>query len=103
MSYVITNACLGEQYAQCVDVCPVNCIYPGTHNNQPFMVIDPEICINCQACLPVCPINAIVATEEEAPEAASLNAKLAPNFQQNPPVTPRPPNDPPHRPENTLQ
>ena len=48
MSYVITLACLSEQFAKCVEVCPVDCIYPGTHENKPFMVIDPELCINCK-------------------------------------------------------
>ena len=51
MSYVIVAKCLGEQYAQCVEVCPVDCIYPGDHNGEKFMVIDPEICITCGACL----------------------------------------------------
>ena len=89
MAYVITKACLGEQYAQCVDVCPVNCIYPGDYENKPFMVIDPEICINCQACLPVCPVDAIVECEEDDPDSALLNAKLAPLFINNPAVIPR--------------
>jgi len=89
MSYVITKKCLNEQYAQCVDVCPVDCIYPGDYQNKPFMVIDPDICINCDACLDVCPIEAIVASEEEDEEAAALNKKLAPLFKGNPAVQPR--------------
>ncbi len=90
MAYVITQPCLGEQYAACVDVCPVECIYPGDYQNKPFMVIDPDICINCDACLNVCPVNAIVATEAEDPAYATINAKLAPLFKHNPPVEPRP-------------
>ena len=66
------------------------------------MVIDPEVCINCNACLPSCPINAIVETEDEAPQDAALNAKLAPEFKNNPQVTPRPDNDPPRRVDNSL-
>ena len=89
MSYVITEACLGERWAACVEVCPVDCIYPGEHEQTPFMVIDPEICISCEACLYVCPIEAIVATESEAPEAAVLNRRLAPQFKGNAPVCPR--------------
>ena len=29
VSYVITGKCLGERYATCVAVCPVDCIHPG--------------------------------------------------------------------------
>lgn len=83
MAYVITEACLGEQYAKCVEVCPADCIYPGDYEGKPFMVIDPELCINCQACLPVCPIDAIVASEDEAPESAKLNRSLAKVFIRN--------------------
>ena len=60
MPYVITNKCLGERYAACVDVCPVECIHPGDYQGQEFMIIDPEVCIDCGACLPECPIGAIV-------------------------------------------
>lgn len=87
MTYVITKKCLDEQYAECVDVCPADCIYPGTHENKPFMVIDPKLCIDCHACLEVCPVDAIVASPEEAPEAAQLNADLAESFKPNPPVS----------------
>ncbi len=42
MPYVITEKCLGEQYGDCVDVCPVECIHPVEHEGKPFMVIDPD-------------------------------------------------------------
>ena len=83
MSYVITAKCLNERYADCVEVCPADCIYPGTYNDQKFMVIDPDLCINCHACLEVCPVQAIVATEEEDPEFAMINKKLAPLFKEH--------------------
>jgi ferredoxin len=97
MSYVIIEKCLGERYATCVDVCPVNCIYPGDYKDEEFMVIDPEICIDCGACLPECPIEAIVATEEEDPEWAKINEELSPQFKDNPPVEPRGANEPPRK------
>ena len=100
MSYVITGACLGEQYAKCTEVCPADCIYPGEHENQTFMVIDPDQCINCHACLDVCPVNAIVASEEEAPMYAKLNKLLAPLFKENPKVPIRSVSDIPHKPHN---
>ncbi len=102
MAYVITEKCLGERYATCVAVCPVDCIYPGEYQSQEFMVIDPVVCIDCGACLPECPIEAIVETPEEDPEYAKINADLTPQFKGNPAVTPRPSNDPPRKPGNKL-
>src|SRR3954468_14355206 len=70
MSYVITEKCLGERYATCVSVCPVDCIKPGDYQGEEFMIIDPDVCIDCGLCLPECPIGAIVETEDEDPEWA---------------------------------
>ncbi len=102
MSYVINAKCLGEQYAQCVEVCPVDCIYPGEHKGEKFRVIDPDICIPCGACLPVCPIAAIVESEDFDPEFAKINKELTPAFKGNAKVTPRPSNDAPKKPGNKL-
>ena len=82
MAYVITKKCLNQQYGECVEVCPADCIYPGHFNNKKFMVIDPQLCINCHACLEVCPIDAIVGSAEDDPEAAKLNESLAPVFKK---------------------
>jgi len=103
VSYVITGKCLGERYATCVAVCPVDCIHPGEYQGQEFMIIDPEECIDCGACLPECPIEAIVETEEESPEWAKINKELTPSFKGKPQPTPRPANDPPRKPENKLR
>ena len=102
MPYVIVNKCLGERYAACVDVCPVECIYPGEYEGQEFMVIDPEVCIDCGACLPECPIGAIVDSDDEDPEYAKINADLSPAFKDNPAAPLRPSNDPPRRDDNQL-
>ena len=67
MSYVITGKCLGERYATCVAVCPVDCIHPGEYQGQEFMIIDPEECIDCGACEPACPVTAIFP-EDNVPE-----------------------------------
>lgn len=102
MAYVITEKCLGEQYGDCAEVCPVDCIYPGTYKGEVFMIIDPEICIDCDACVPACPIDAIVPSVEDDPEYAKINAELVPQFKGNPKITPRPPGDVPRRPGNKL-
>jgi len=102
MSYVIVEKCLGERYATCVAVCPVDCIYPGEYQGKPFMVIDPAVCITCGACLPECPIGAIVESEDYSPEWAKVNAELSPEWKDNPKVEERPKDDPPKNPENKL-
>ena len=102
MSYVIIDKCLGERYASCVAVCPVDCMYPGEYNGEEFMVIDPNICITCGACLPECPIGAIVESEDMAPEWAQINAELTDSFKDNPKVPERAKDDPPRKPENKL-
>ena len=102
MAYVITGKCLGERYASCVEVCPVDCIHPGEYQDEEFMVIDPEECIDCSLCIPACPIDAIVETEDEAPDWAEINEQLAPDFMNNVPVPERPRDDPPRKPGNTI-
>ncbi len=102
MSYVIGEKCLGERYASCVEVCPVDCIYPGEYEGEVFMLIDPDLCIDCTLCKPACPIDAILETEEEVPEWAEINARLAPDWQNNPPVEVRPRDDPPRKPGHEI-
>ena len=102
MSYVIVEKCLGERYAVCATVCPVECIHPGDYKGQPFMIIDPEVCISCGLCLPECPVGAIVASESEDAAYAAVNKELTPSFKGNARVTPRASNDPPRKPENKL-
>ncbi|OGW86852.1 MAG: hypothetical protein A3C35_07700 [Omnitrophica bacterium RIFCSPHIGHO2_02_FULL_46_11] len=102
MPYVITEKCLGEQYASCVAVCPVDCIHPGSYKGELFMIVDPETCIDCGQCLPECPINAIVASVDEAPEYAKVNAELTPEFKTHPKIPERSKTDPPRKPGNKL-
>jgi ferredoxin len=97
MAYVIGEKCLGERYATCVSVCPVDAICPGEYKGEEFMVIDPTVCITCGACLPECPIGAIMDSEDQAPEWTKVNADLAPSFRNNPKVAERPKNDPPRK------
>ncbi|WP_017185669.1 indolepyruvate ferredoxin oxidoreductase subunit alpha [Alkalibacillus haloalkaliphilus] len=63
MAFVITSPCEMEKAAECVDVCPVDCIEEGKDQ----FYIDPDICINCGACVSVCPVGAIVEDLEMLP------------------------------------
>lgn len=55
MAYVIAQPCVDVKDKSCVDVCPVDCVYEGTH----LLYIHPEECVDCGACEPVCPQEAI--------------------------------------------
>ncbi len=57
MAYVVTDACTGCRYTECVTVCPVECF----HVDETMTYIDPENCIDCGGCAPVCPVSAIHA------------------------------------------
>ena len=69
MTHIITSLCLRDN--GCIDVCPVECINPGTPEAQwPTYYIDPAICIDCGACVPECPFHAIYP-EDDVPAAYS--------------------------------
>ena len=73
MAFVITSQCITERAADCVEVCPVDCITIGDDQ----FLIDPNTCIDCGASEVVCPVEAIYF-EEDVPEgelASILKAK----------------------------
>ena len=76
MTYVVAEPCVKCKYTDCVDVCPVDCFYEGEN----FLVIHPDECIDCGACVPECPTEAIFS-EDELPEQweeyTAINARLA--------------------------
>src|ERR1700691_6265245 len=65
MAYIITEPCIGTKDKSCVDVCPVDCIHGGDSDDMLF--IDPEVCIDCGACISACPVEAIFA-DSDIPE-----------------------------------
>ena len=73
MTHVVTENCIKCRFTDCVDVCPVDCFKAGPN----FLVIDPEECIDCGACVPECPVEAIFEDEEEAIEAGELDSVKA--------------------------
>src|SRR5208282_3202801 len=75
MAHVITNKCVKCKFTDCVEVCPVACFYEL--DNQ--LVIHPEECIDCTACVAECPVEAIYA---EADMPAQFQADLAFNAAQ---------------------
>lgn len=75
MAFVITEACIGEKAADCVDVCPVDCIQEG--DDQYF--IDADVCIDCGACEAACPVAAIYY-EDDLTEERKIYIEKAANF-----------------------
>lgn len=63
MTFVVTGACDGCKYTDCVVVCPVDCFYEGAT----MLYINPNECIDCDACVPECPVEAIYE-EGDVPE-----------------------------------
>ncbi|GGE31646.1 4Fe-4S ferredoxin [Pullulanibacillus camelliae] len=60
MAFVVTSRCVGEKWAECVEVCPVDCIKEGSN----MYFIDPDVCIDCGACASACPTEAIYESSE---------------------------------------
>ncbi|QDT90886.1 ferredoxin family protein [Gimesia algae] len=85
MAYVVTAACSGCKYTDCVVVCPCECFREGDQ----MLYIDPEECIDCDACRTECPVDAIYY-EDDVPdqlrEYIQLNAEMA---AKTPPITER--------------
>ncbi|MDB5776291.1 MAG: fdx [Herbaspirillum sp.] len=76
MTFVVTESCIRCKYTDCVDVCPMDCFREGPD----FLVIDPDLCIDCSMCVPECPVGAIYH-DADLPQAQqhflALNAELA--------------------------
>ncbi len=60
MAYVVTGNCDACRFTDCVEVCPVNCFY-GDGN---MLYINPDECIDCDACVPACPVEAIFSLDD---------------------------------------
>lgn len=76
MAYVVTEPCVKCKYTNCAAVCPVDAFREGEN----FLVIDPDECIDCDACVSECPVEAIYPDDEVPQEwehYIELNQRLA--------------------------
>lgn len=76
MAYVVTEPCIKCKYTECVRNCPVICFHEGAN----MLVIDPDDCIDCGACVDPCPVQAIYPAQkvpEEWRHYIELNAKYS--------------------------
>ena len=60
MAYIVAEPCIKCKYTDCVVICPVMCFHEGAN----ILVIDPEECVDCGACVDECPVHAIYAQED---------------------------------------
>ncbi len=65
MTYIVTERCTSNRYTDCVADCPVDCFYELKDPH--MLIVNPDECIDCDACVPLCPVNAIYP-EAEVPE-----------------------------------
>ena len=74
MTTIVTDNCKGCRFTDCVTVCPVACF----HNDDEMLYIDPDVCVDCGACIPMCPVQAIYETidmPEEYDHWIEINAE----------------------------
>lgn len=76
MTYVVTQHCVDCKYTDCVTVCPVDAFHEGDR----MLYINPDTCVNCDACVPACPVEAIFS-EENLP--SKFQEYLAMNTDQS--------------------
>ncbi len=79
MTTVVTENCRLCRFTDCVAVCPVECF----HFDDNMLYIDPDVCIDCSACIPECPVEAIFEEDdlpEELTEWVEINAARAPDL-----------------------
>ncbi len=82
MAFVVCEPCRDCKYTDCVVVCPMECFY----QDEQQLYIDPDNCIDCEACVPECPVEAIFH-DTRVPEPwqnfIALNAQRSAELKQS--------------------
>lgn len=63
MTTLVTDNCQRCRFTECVAVCPVSAFRAG----EEMLFIDPDVCVDCSACISKCPVQAIFE-EADLPE-----------------------------------
>ena len=89
MTYVINEPCTGVKDMSCTEVCPVDCIHPSADEpgfaSAAQLYIDPEECIDCDACVEACTVDAITSEDQVPREWQHYIAKNAAYYQEKQP------------------
>lgn len=76
MTYVVTENCINCKHTTCVEVCPTDAFKEGPN----FLVIDPDLCVDCDLCPAECPAEAIFYEDDvpvEHVKFIELNVELS--------------------------
>ncbi|MBS4103222.1 FAD-dependent oxidoreductase [Tsukamurella paurometabola] len=83
MPHVIVQNCCND--ASCVPECPVDCIHPTPdepdYATAEMLYIDPDVCIDCGACIDACPVSAITTDYELTAEMAPFETMNADYYE----------------------
>ena len=93
MSFIIGTKCISTCDTACVDACPVDCIHgPIDVDGSGAEVatldsieglqlyIDPDECIDCDACVPACPPDAIYDSEDQCIDEEGNDESVIKNY-----------------------
>ncbi len=81
MTYVVTGRCTNCKYTDCAVTCPVSAFHEGPN----MLYINPNTCIDCNACVDACPVQAIFRDADVPARYAdylNINAEQAPKFPE---------------------
>lgn len=76
MTTLVTDNCQRCRFTECVTSCPVSAFRAG----EEMLFIDPDICVDCGACIPKCPVQAIyedLDLPDELDEWIKINERRA--------------------------
>ena len=76
MAFVVTEPCFSCKAMACTTVCPCDSFHESEH----MLFINPESCIDCEACAAECPSQAIFPEDsvpEEWQEYIELNREMS--------------------------
>lgn len=82
MPHIVNEHCENHLHGDCLEVCPVEAFFIG--NNEKRVLIDPEICIDCEACVSACPEGAILSDSLAEQKDIDLNDRK--NFAASHPL-----------------
>ena len=77
MTYVVIETCINCKHTDCVEVCPEDAF----HEADKILYINPQACVDCDACASECPEDAIFhenAVPKEYLKWIDINAIEAP-------------------------
>ena len=97
MSFIIGNKCVSTCDTACVRVCPVDCIHgpidvdgAGAEVDKLReenkleglqLYINPDMCIDCGACIPECPPDVIFETEDDCIDEEGNDESVRKNYE----------------------